>query len=81
MSPGRGGGLAAGRGRGDTLGGHHQGERDNNVRAAGADGAAVSGARHQHAQRVRESALDPVPDHHAGAGRGGRQELLGRRLR
>ena len=38
----------------------------------------ASRARHQLAQRVRQAALDPVPDHYAGAKAGGGQELLGR---
>lgn len=72
---------AAWRWRRDLLGGHHQRELDYDVGVPGADGAAVLGARHQFAQGVRQPAGNPVPDHHAGAGLGGSQELLGRRFR
>lgn len=62
----------------DLFCGHHEGQRDHDVGAPGADGASAVGLLHEFAQGVRQSALDPVPDDDAGAERGGGEELLGR---
>jgi len=61
---------AARRGRRDFLGCHDKGECDDDVGAAGADGAYAVGAFHELAEGIRQAALDPVPDHNAGAERG-----------
>ncbi len=71
MSPG-----AARRGGRHGLGGHDEPERDDDVGAAGADGAAAVVLRHQFAEGIREAALDAVPDHHAGAQGSIGEELL-----
>jgi hypothetical protein len=61
---------AARRGRRDFLGCHDKGECNGDVGAAGADGAYAVGAFHELAEGIRQAALDPVPDHNAGAERG-----------
>ena len=61
---------AARRGRRDFLGRHDKGEGNDDVGAAGADGAYAVGAFHELAEGIRQAALDPVPDHNAGAERG-----------
>ena len=68
---------AARRGRRHFLGRHYEGECDDDVGVAGADGAHAVGAFHELAKGIRQSAVDPVPDHNAGAERGAREELLG----
>ena len=68
---------AAGRGRGDFLGCHDEGECDDDVGAAGADGAQAVGALNEFAKRIREAAVDPVADHNARAERCAGKELLG----
>lgn len=83
MSRGGGGrsvrpGPAAGRGGRDFLGRDHEGQRNGDVGAAGADGALGLAPPHQLAKRIREASLDPVPDHHAGPKRGSGKELLRR---
>lgn len=72
-------GGAARRGGRDLFRGDHEGQRDHDVGAPGADGTTGVRLFHQFAQRVRQAALDPVPDHHPGAEWGRRKELLGRR--
>lgn len=71
-------GAAAGRGGRDFLCGDHEGQRNGDVGAAGADGALGPVPPHQLAKRIREASLDPVPDHHAGPKRGSGKELLRR---
>lgn len=65
------------RGGRDLFGGHHEGQRDYDVGVPGPHGAFGLGLSHQFAQGVRQAAFNPVPDHNAGAERGGREELLG----
>lgn len=72
MSPG-----AARRGGRDFLGGHHEPEGYGDVGAPGADGAAGVVPGHQFAEGIRESALNPVAHHHAGAQGSVGEELPG----
>ena len=71
MSPG-----AARRGGRNLLGGHDESQRDDDVGAPGADGAAAVGPGHELPERIREAALDPVAHHHAGAQRRFGEEML-----
>ena len=54
------------RGWRDLLGGHHQGEGDDDVGPPGPNGALAPGAGHQLAQRIGQPAHNPVAHHHAG---------------
>ena len=72
---------AAGRGGRHFLGGGHLRQRNDHVGAPGADGALAVGLAHQLAERIRQAALNAVSDHHPGAERGIRKELLRRRRR
>jgi len=71
MSPG-----PARRGGRNFLGGHDELQRDDDVGAPGADGAAAVGPAREFAERVREASLDPVPHDHAGAQGCAGEELL-----
>lgn len=68
---------SAGRGWRDLLGSHYKREGDDDVGAAGADGAGAVGASYELAKGIRQASVDPVPDHNACAERGAGEELLG----
>lgn len=74
---GRGSPGAPRRGRRDFLGRHDEGEGDDDVGVAGADGAHAVGAFHELAKGIRQAAVDPVTDHNARAERGTGEKLLG----
>ena len=65
------------RGRRHFLGRHYEGECDDDVGVARADGALTVGAFHELAKGICQAAVDPVPDHNASAERGSGEELLG----
>lgn len=83
MSTGSSGKRPAGgppwRGRGYFFGGHHERQRYVDVGAPGADRAPAIGPVHEFAERIRQPAVDPVPDHNTSTEGGAGQELLGQR--